>query len=119
MLKNSSTLMTETETLSRQRRWQLLQKQMGNCPLCGKVSDSGSYCLPCTIKRRERQRKKFGAKRRYNAASYRAAFKLAAAINVKTLPDGVFDLRDQAIGRTEDRLVLQDASQLTLADHAV
>jgi len=108
--------MTETETLSRQRRWQLLQKQMGKCPLCGKGSDSGSYCLPCTIKRRERQRKKFGAKRRYNAASYRATLKLAAVIDSKKLVDGVFDLRDQAIGRNEDKLPVQEASQLALVD---
>jgi len=111
--------MTETETLSRQRRWQLLQKQMGKCPLCGKGSDSGSYCLPCTIKRRERQRKKFGAKRRYNAASYRATLKLAGAINVRTLRDGVFDLRDQVIGRNGDRDPTQEANQLALVDQPV
>jgi len=108
--------MTETEILSRQRRWQLLQKQLGNCPLCGKVSDSGSYCLPCTIKRRERQRKKFGAKRRYNAASYRATLKLTAAINVKSLSDKVFDLTDQALERDNDSVPIQKATQLVLVE---
>ena len=67
------------ETLSRQHRWQILQKQLGNCPLCGKPSDSTSYCLPCAIKRRERQREKCGSKRRYNAASYRASIKLVTS----------------------------------------
>jgi hypothetical protein len=67
------------ETLSRQYRWQVLQKQLGNCPLCGRQSDTGSYCLQCAIKRRERQRKKSGAKRRYNAASYRVAAEPAAS----------------------------------------
>ena len=68
------------ETLSRQYRWQILQKELGNCPLCGRQSETASYCLQCTIKRRERQRQKSGAKRRYNAASYRAAMKLPASI---------------------------------------
>ena len=111
--------MAETETLSRQRRWQLLQKQMGNCPLCGKLSDSGSYCLPCTIKRRERQRKKFGAKRRYNAASYRAALRLAVSTNVKTLPDGVFDLRDLANGRDGNTVPIKRANEVALIGQAV
>jgi hypothetical protein len=67
------------ETLSRQYRWQILQKELGNCPLCGRQSDTASYCLQCAIKRRERQRMKSGAKRRYNAASYRAAIKPVAS----------------------------------------
>jgi hypothetical protein len=74
--------------LSKQRRWQDLQVQLGNCALCGKRLDQAElarYCLQCTIKRRERQREKTGSRRRYNSASYRMWAKLNSASGLADL----------------------------------
>lgn len=53
----------EKEVFSKQHRWQLKQKAMGNCIHCGKKAMEGSsLCQPEAIRRRLRARKAAGCK---------------------------------------------------------
>ena len=53
-----------TETISKQRRWQLKMKKLGLCTQCGKDSMGLSVCPSCSIKNRNNKRKAMGFKAR-------------------------------------------------------
>lgn len=57
--------------LSRQRKWQIKQKEKGLCHLCPKKRVTATWCLEHSIKYREYQRKKLGSKRINNSLSRR------------------------------------------------
>jgi len=58
--------------ISRQRKYQLRMKRDGRCISCGEPTVEGVFCLKHCVERRERTRKKIGAKRRWKGAlSYR------------------------------------------------
>jgi hypothetical protein len=58
--------------ISRQRKYQLRMKRDRRCTKCGEPAAQGSLCLKHMVQSRERQRKKFGARRRYySRLSYR------------------------------------------------
>lgn len=50
------------KTVSRQREWQVHQRAIGNCMVCGKPRNGvyRSYCTGCAEKIRARYRKKRG-----------------------------------------------------------
>ena len=59
-------------TISRQRKYQLRMARYKRCTECGAPAAQGSRCVKHLVKARERQRKKYGLKRRYhNTLSYR------------------------------------------------
>ena len=53
--------------ISRQRKYQLRMKRDKRCTECGAPTARGSRCLKHLVKARERQRKKYGLKRRYRS----------------------------------------------------
>lgn len=58
--------------ISPQRRYQLRRQRDNGCSECGEPAIMGTRCLKHLVKARERQRKKFGLKRRYfNTVSYK------------------------------------------------
>ncbi len=58
--------------ISRQRKYQLRMQRDRRCTECGEPAIQGSRCLKHLVKARERQRKKWGLKRRYySTLSYR------------------------------------------------
>lgn len=58
--------------VSRQRKYQLRMQRRGRCTECGEMAVQGTRCLKHLIQARERQRKKWGLKRRYyGTLSYR------------------------------------------------
>jgi hypothetical protein len=58
--------------VSRQRKWQILQRQAGRCVVCGKPATSAKWCAEHAAYWREYQRKRIGSVRRYQGAkSYR------------------------------------------------
>jgi hypothetical protein len=56
--------------LSRQRRWQLRQRALGNCTTCGRPAFTAQHCLKHARAARERVRARVGSKRRYNSKTY-------------------------------------------------
>jgi hypothetical protein len=57
--------------ISRQRKYQLRMKRDRRCTECGAPTAKGSRCVKHLVKARERQRKKYGLRRRYrNTLSY-------------------------------------------------
>lgn len=56
--------------VSRQRKYQLRATRDGRCTECGKKATAGARCLKHQVLARERQRKRNGARRRYNTISY-------------------------------------------------
>ena len=57
--------------VSRQRLWQRKMQAEHRCITCGKPAYTVLLCYDCAVKRRERARKKFGYKKRYNSKTYR------------------------------------------------
>jgi hypothetical protein len=53
--------------ISRQRKYQLRMKRDKRCTECGAPTTQGSRCVKHLVKARERQRKKYGLKRRYRS----------------------------------------------------
>lgn len=54
------------QKISRQRWHQIMNVQLGLCRVCGEPRlKKGTYCPACAVKRRERERRKFGRKKRY------------------------------------------------------
>ena len=51
--------------VSRQRKYQLRMQRDKRCTECGEPAIRGARCLKHLVQARERQRKKFGLKRRY------------------------------------------------------
>jgi hypothetical protein len=56
--------------ISRQRKYQMRMKRDRRCTECGAPAAEGSRCLEHLVKARERQRRKYGLKRRYLTLSY-------------------------------------------------
>jgi hypothetical protein len=70
--------------ISRGRKYQLRMKRDKRCQQCGAPAEKGSFCLKHLIQHRERQRKKFGCKRRYSTTlSYSLEAKAEAAAKRK------------------------------------
>jgi hypothetical protein len=66
--------------VSRQLKFQMRMRRDKRCHICGETAASDSLCLKHLVERREKQRRKFGLKRRYcNTLSYRLEAKAKAA----------------------------------------
>ncbi len=61
----------EETGMSRQRRWQLKQREQGKCTICGKPKVMADHCLDCWDKWQEGQRKRKGSLRRNKSKAYK------------------------------------------------
>ncbi len=61
----------ELKHLDRRVRWRILRMREGRCPQCGRVLETDMrLCIRCTVKQREKGRRRFGCKRRWRSRSY-------------------------------------------------
>jgi hypothetical protein len=73
--------------LSRQRKYQLRMQRDQQCIICGESTVGGFYCLKHLVDKRERARRRIGAKKRLKGArSYRLEQEMQSTRRRRTLP---------------------------------